>query len=141
MASRSGEPEALRRLPTAELVKQLAEETSTLVREEMELARAEMTVKAKRAGTGLGELGSAGILGLYALGALTAGIIAALSHVVPVWEAALIVAAVYTLGAGVLALIGRRQLSRAAPATPERTKKTIEEDIEWAKTQRQSSGR
>jgi putative superfamily III holin-X len=126
----------LRQLPTGELVKQLAEETSTLVRQELELARAEMTQKGKKAGIGLGELGGAGIVALYALGALTACFIAALALAMPVWLAALIVAVVYGIIAGVLAMIGRRQLQQSLPPTPERTQETIKEDIEWAKNQR-----
>jgi uncharacterized protein YneF (UPF0154 family) len=126
----------LRQLPMGELVKQLAEETSILVRQELELARAEMTQKGKKAGIGLGELGGAGIVALYALGALTACFIAALALAMPVWLAALIVAVVYGIIAGVLAVIGRRQLQQNLPPTPERTQQTIKEDIEWAKNQR-----
>ena len=125
----------LRQLPTGELVKQLAEETSALVRSELELARAEMTQKGKRAGIGLGELGGAGIVALYALGALTACFIAALALAMPVWLAALIVAVVYGIIAGVLALIGRRQLQQSLPPTPERTQRTIKEDVDWVKNQ------
>jgi uncharacterized protein YneF (UPF0154 family) len=125
----------LRQLPIGELVKQLAEETSTLVRQELELAKAEMTQKGKQAGLGLGELGGAGIVALYALGALTAGLIAALALAMPVWLAALIVAVVFGVIAGVLALIGRRQLQQGLPPMPERTQQTIKEDIEWAKNQ------
>ena len=123
----------LRQLPAGELVKQLAEETSLLVRKELELAQAEMTQKGKKAGIGLGELGGAGIVALYALGALTACFIAALALAMPVWLAALIVAIVYGIIAGVLALIGRRQLQQSLPPTPERTQQTVKEDIEWAK--------
>jgi len=141
MASRPEDPDALRQLPLGELVKQLAEETSTLVRQEVELARAEMTAKARHAGIGLGELGGAGIVALYALGALTACLIAALALAMPVWAAALVVAVVYGAIGGGLALVGRRQLERGMPPTPERTMQTIEEDVEWAKTQRPSSGR
>jgi uncharacterized protein YneF (UPF0154 family) len=126
----------LRQLPMGELVKQLAEETSLLVRKELELARAEMTQKGKKAGIGLGELGGAGIVALYALGALTACFIAALALAMPVWLAALIVAVVYGIIAGILALIGRRQLQQSMPPVPERTQQTIKEDIEWAKTQK-----
>jgi len=116
-----------------ELVKQLAEETSTLVRQELELAKAEMTQKGKKAGIGLGELGGAGIVALYALGALTACFIAALALAMPVWLAALIVAIVYGVIAGVLALISRRQLQQSKPTSLERTEKTVKEDVEWAK--------
>jgi putative superfamily III holin-X len=131
MAQTPQDPD-LRQLPVGELVKQLAEETSTLVRQELELARAEMTQKGKKAGLGLGELGGAGIVALYALGALTACLIAALALAMPVWLAALIVAVVYGIIAGVLALIGRRQL-KSTSLTPERTQQTVKEDVEWAK--------
>src|SRR5918911_1198171 len=126
----------LRRLPAGELVKQIGDEVSALVRAEIQLARAEVTAKGKRAGIGLGELGAAGIVALYALGALTACFIAALALAMPVWLVALIVAVVYGIIAGVLALIGRRQLQQGVPPTPERTQRTIKEDIEWAKNQR-----
>ena len=136
---RPEDPADLRRLPTGELVKELAEEVSNLVRAELELARAEITAKGKRAGIGLGELGAAGIVALYALGALTACFIAALALAMPVWLAALIVAVVYGIIAGVLYFVGRQQLERGLPPTPERTQRTIKEDIEWAKTRTPSS--
>jgi Putative Actinobacterial Holin-X, holin superfamily III len=123
----------LRQQPRGELVKQLAEETSTLVRQELELAKAEITQKGKKAGIGLGELGGAGIVALYALGALTACFIAALALAMPVWLAALIVTIVYGAIAGVLALVGRRQLQQSNPTSLERTEKTVKEDVEWAK--------
>jgi Flp pilus assembly protein TadB len=130
----------LRALPAGELVKQLADEVSGLVRAEIELARTELTEKGKRAGIGLGELGAAGIVALYALGALTACFIAGLAALgLPVWVSALIVAVVYGIIAAVLYFIGRQQLERGVPPTPERTQKTIKEDIEWAKTRTPSS--
>ena len=141
MATHRDDPESLRQLPMGELVKQLGEEVSTLVRQEIELARAEMTVKAKRAGVGLGELGSGGIAALFALGALTTCVIAALALVMPLWAAALIVAAVYGVIAAMLVVVGRRQLQEATPPVPERTQQTIKEDIEWARTRKPSSGR
>jgi uncharacterized membrane protein YqjE len=134
MMERSEDPADLRRLPTGEIVKELAEEVSNLVRAELDLARAELTEKGKRAGIGLGELGAAGIVALYALGALTACFIALLALVAPVWAAALIVAVIYGIIALVLYLVGRQQLQRGLPPTPERTQQTIKEDIEWAKT-------
>jgi Putative Actinobacterial Holin-X, holin superfamily III len=136
MADRPLNDEELRRAPTGELIKQLAEETTTLVRQEIALARAEMITKTKRAGIGLGELGGAGIVALYALGALTACIIAALALALPVWAAALIVAVVYAAIAGALALTGRRQLQENVPPTLDRTEKTMKENVEWAKTQK-----
>ena len=130
----------LRALPAGELVKQLADEVSGLVRAEIELARTELTEKGKRAGIGLGELGAAGLVALYALGALTAFFIAGLAALgLRVWLSALIVAVIYGIIAAVLYFIGRQQLERGIPPTPERTQKTIKEDIEWAKTRTPSS--
>ncbi len=130
--------EELHRLPTGELVKRLAEETSTLVRQELELARAEVTQKAKKIGFGLGELGAAGIAALYALGALTACAIAALALVMPLWLAALIVAVIYAVVALVLALVGRNQLRQGMPPVPEQTQETLKEDVEWLKNRTRS---
>ena len=79
----------------AELVKQLSEQTSRLVRQEVELAKAELTVKGKQAGIGAGLFGGAGVFGLYALGALTAAAIAALATAMATWLAALIVTVIW----------------------------------------------
>jgi uncharacterized membrane protein YqjE len=126
--------------PVGELLKQLSEQTSTLVRQEMELAKAELTEKGKRAGIGAGMFGGAGLLGLYAMGALTACLILALAEAMDGWLAALIVAAVYGLIAGGLALTGKEQVSRATPPAPEQATESVKEDVEWAKT-RARSGR
>src|SRR5947209_19100493 len=91
----------------AELVNQLSEQTSRLVHQEIELAKAELTVKGKRAGIGAGMFGGAGVFGLYALGALTATAILALATAVTGWLAALIVTVVLAAVAGVLALQGK----------------------------------
>ncbi len=126
---------------TSDLVKRLADQTTALVRAEIELAKAELSEKGKRAGIGAGMFGGAGLLGLYALGALTAAAILGLSEAVDGWLAALIVAVVYAAIAGVLALQGRNKVREAAPAVPEQTRDTLKEDVEWAKTQRQSAAR
>jgi MFS family permease len=129
----------LRERPIGELLKQLSEETTTLVRKELDLAKAEMTEKAKDAGKGAGMFGAAGILGFLALGALTAFFIMLLDGAVPNWAAALIVAAVYAAIAGVLALTGRNKVQEATPPKPEQTVETIKEDVQWAKTQKPSA--
>ena len=126
--------------PVGELLKQLSEQTSTLVRQEMELAKAELTEKGKRAGIGAGMFGGAGLIAVYAVGALTACLILALAEAVDGWLAALIVAAVYGLIAGGLALTGKEQVSRATPPAPEQATESVKEDVEWAKT-RARSGR
>ena len=131
----------LRERPIGELLKQLSEETTTLVRKELDLAKAEMAEKGKQAGKGAGMFGAAGIIGFLALGALTAFFIMLLDGAVPNWAAALIVAAVYAAIAGVLALTGRNKVQEATPPMPEQTVETIKEDVQWAKTRTQSARR
>ena len=119
--------------PIGELVKQLSEQTSTLVRKELELARAEMTQKGKMAGIGAGMFGAAGLFGLLALGALTACFILALAEAMTSWLAALIVTAVYAAIAGVLALTGKSKVQEAGPPVPEQAKESMRRDVEWTK--------
>jgi MFS family permease len=119
--------------PIGELVKQLSEQTSTLVRKELELARSEMTQKGKAAGMGAGMFGGAGLFGLLALGALTACFILALDKAMDGWLAALIVTAVYAAIAGVLALTGKSKIEEATPPVPEQARDSVREDVEWTK--------
>jgi uncharacterized membrane protein YqjE len=131
---------APRDLSAAELMRQLSDQTVTLVRQELDLARAELTEKGKRAGLGAGMFGGASLFGLYALGALTACAILALALVVKGWLAALIVAVAYGVIAGVLALTGTRNVKRAVPPAPEQTVESVKEDVQWTK-QRAKEGR
>jgi hypothetical protein len=123
-----------------ELLQELSQQTATLARQEIELAKAELTEKGKRAGAGAGLLTGAGVVGLLALGALTTAIVAALATAMPTWLAALIVAVVYAAIAGVLALIGKSRVQEAGPPAPEQTVETVKEDVQWVKT-RARSGR
>ncbi len=132
---------ALKERSIGELLQQLSQETTTLVRQELELARAELTAKAREAGKGAGMFGGAGLMGLLAAGALTACFIAALDTAMPTWLAALIVAVVYGAIAGVLALQGRERVKRATPPVPEQTIETTKEDVAWAKTRARSGSR
>jgi len=127
--------------PMPELLKDLSEHTTTLVRQEIELAKAEMTAKGKQVGIGAGAFGGAAVVGLYAFGALTACLILALSLAVDAWLAALIVGVVYAAVAGVLALIGRNKTQAGAPPVPERAISSTKEDVEWAKTRAKSARR
>jgi MFS family permease len=120
--------------PIGDLVRQLSDQTTTLVRQEIELAKAEMTAKGKQVGMGAGAFGGAGLFGLYAVGAITACLILALSTAVAGWLAALIVGVVYAAIAGVLALIGKKKTQAGAPPVPERAISSTKEDVEWAKT-------
>ena len=126
---------------TGELVKLLSEQTSMLVRKELELAKAELAEKGKTAGVGAGMMGGAGVVGLLALGALTACLILLLAEGMDAWVAALIVTAVYAAIAGILALLGRDRVREAMPPTPEQTVESVKEDVQWAKTQATSARR
>lgn len=142
---------------TTDLVRRLAEETTTLVKQELELARAEATrvgegvltlarqelqlakaelgEKGRKAGAGAGLLGIAGGLALLAGGAFTAFLILALDGVMPNWLAALLVAGAYALVAAVFFAVGRNRVQEAGPFVPEQTIDSVKEDVQWAKTQ------
>ena len=140
MDTRESTPAAeLRERPVGELLKQLSQETTTLVKQELDLAKAEMTQKGREAGVGAGMFGGAGALALLAAGALTACIIAALDNAMALWLAALIVAVVYAAAAAVLTKAARTHIRKAAPAVPEQTQQTVKEDVEWAKTRARSA--
>jgi putative superfamily III holin-X len=147
----------LRDQSTGELVKQLASETTTLVKQELEfaraeatrigdavvtlarqelqLARAEMAEKGRKAGPGLGMIGAAGAAGLLASGALTAFLILALDGVMANWLAALLVALAWSAVAAALYFAGKSRVEEAGPLIPEQTVETVKEDMQWAKTQ------
>ncbi len=133
MSASSGEHADLRDRPVAELLKQLANETTTLVRQELELAKAEMREKAGKAGPGVGMWGAAGATGLLAAGALTAFLILALDGAMPNWLAALIVGLVYAAIAGVLYVTGKRRVEEAGSPVPNKTIESVKEDVQWAK--------
>jgi len=137
---RNGEDSAIRDRSIAELVKQLSDQTATLVHQELDLAKAELTAKGKQAGLGAGIFGGAGVFGLYAVGAMTACVILALSTAMDGWLAALIVAVVYGAIAGVLALAGKNKVKEGVPPVPEQTVESVKEDVQWTK-QRMKEGR
>lgn len=126
--------------PTGELLRELSQQTADLVSQEIELAKAEIGEKGKRAGIGAGMFGGAGLFGIGAFAALTASVIAALDLAMPLWLAALIVTVVYAAIAGALALKGRDKIKDAGPPVPEQTMDSVKEDVQWAKT-RAKSGR
>jgi hypothetical protein len=127
--------------PIGELLRELGDEISTLMRQEIALAKAEITEKTKPAVASAGMFGGTAILGLGAFGALTTFLIALIAVWLPVWAAALIVTVVYGAVAGVLALTGKKKLEEAAPLALEQTSQTVKEDIEWAKTRAKSGVR
>jgi Putative Actinobacterial Holin-X, holin superfamily III len=136
--SGAGDPRE-RSLP--ELLQRLSAETTKLVHQELDLAKAEVTQKGRQAGAGARLFGAAAAVGLAALGALTACIILGLNAALPAWLAALVVAAVYGVIAAVLAVQGRGRVKQATPLAPEQTIETVKEDVEWAKTQTRSAKR
>jgi uncharacterized membrane protein YqjE len=125
--------------PIGDLLKQLSNETTTLVRQELELAKAEVSEKGKKAGAGAGMFGGACVSALLGLGALTAALIAALDTAMPTWLAALIVGVLWLAVAGVLALQGKNKVQEAAPPVPEQATESVKEDLQWAKTRAQSA--
>jgi uncharacterized membrane protein YqjE len=129
----------LRERPIGEVAKQLTSDVSTLVRQEVELAKAEMTEKGRTAAPGLGMLGGAGVVALCAAGALTAFAVLVLSVFLPEWLAAVLVGAVLAVVAFVLARQGKERVAQAGKPIPEQTVETVKEDVEWAKTRATSA--
>jgi hypothetical protein len=139
MAAHDTPPDELRERPIGDLVKQLANQTSTLVRQELDLAKAELSEKGRVAGQGAGLLGGATVVGLSAAGALTACAVLALSEVMDSWLAALIVAVVLGAVAALLGDRGRARVRAATPPVPQQAVETVKEDVEWAKTRTPSA--
>jgi uncharacterized membrane protein YqjE len=134
------ENEAARNSSTAELVKQLSNQLSTLIRKELDLAKVELTEKGKVAGKGAGMFGGAGVAGLLALGSLTALVVLLLDKAMDTWVATLLVTLIWGAVAAVLALAGRDRV-RAATPPAEETVETVKEDVQWAKNRARSARR
>lgn len=116
-----------------DLVKQLSEQTSTLVRKELQLAQIELKEKGKRAGIGAGLFGGAGVVMLYGVGALVAAVILLLATALAAWLSALIVAVVLLAGAGIAALMGKKQVEQAVPPQPEQAIQSTKRDVDHVK--------
>lgn len=112
-----------------DLVRSLSEDLSRLVRDEIRLAQAEVSEKAKKAGIGIGAFGGAGVVALYGLGVLVAAAVLGLAAVLPAWLAALIVAVVLFVVAAAAALVGRKKLQEAGPPVPTRAIETTKADV------------
>lgn len=136
-APQHANPPAIGQDPTlGALVHDMTQQMSTLVRDEMRLAQAEMTQKGKKAGLGIGLFGGAGLVALYGVATLLATVILALALVIPAWLAALIVTVVLFAVAGVLALKGKSSVSQATPAKPEEAMAGLKEDLATVKGER-----
>jgi len=139
MSTANGNSSDLRERPIGEIAGELTRDLSLLVRQELELAKAEMAEKGRVAGPGLGMLGGAGVAGLMAAGATTACSILVLSIFLPEWLAALLVGAVLAAVAYLLVQRGKEQVKKAGVPLPEQTIETVKEDLEWAKTRATSA--
>jgi uncharacterized membrane protein YqjE len=122
-------------LSTGQLISQLSEQTSTLVRSELQLAKVELTNSVKHAGLGAGLFSVAGVLTWFGLGALIATLNIALDLVLPLWAAALIVTLLLFLAAGIAALVGKKQVQQVTP-TPECTVENVKLDVQEVKESR-----
>jgi len=139
MATRNETDNELRERPIGEVAKELTSDLSLLVRQEIELAKAEMADKGRMAAPGLGMFGGAGIVALCAAGAITAFLVLVFSLFLPDWAAALIVGAVLAAVAYVLVRQGKERVADAGKPVPEQTIETVKEDVEWAKTRASSA--
>jgi uncharacterized membrane protein YqjE len=119
--------------PIGALVHRLSEQIPELVRSELRLAQAELTEKGKRAGLGIGMFSAAGLLAFLGISTLVTTAILALALVLPAWAAALIVAVLLFAGAGVAALVGKKEVEQATPPAPERTIANVREDVATVK--------
>ncbi|WP_433295134.1 phage holin family protein [Actinoplanes sp. CA-030573] len=118
---------------TAELVQRASEQISRLVRDELALAKAELAEKGKHAGIGIGLFGTSGVLGLYGIGATIATLIIVFDIFLPLWLAALIWTVVLFAVAGVLALVGKSQVTKAVPPEPIAAIESVKADVDEVK--------
>jgi len=139
MATKNDSGNELRERPIGEVAKDLTGDLSLLVRQEIELAKAEMAEKGRTAAPGLGMFGAGGHGGLCAAGAMTAFLVLVCSLFLPEWAAALIVGAVLAAVAYVLVRQGKERVADVGTPVPEQTIETVKEDVEWAKTRASSA--
>ncbi len=124
---------------TAELFRDLSNEMTALVHQEIELAKVELSEKTKKVGAGAGMFGGAAVTALLAAGALVAAAIAGIATALSVWLSALIVGVVLLGIAGMMALTGRAEVAKGTPPIPQEAIKSSKEDVEWLKTQARSA--
>ncbi len=124
---------------TADLFRDLSNEMTTLVHQEIDLAKVELAEKTKKMGAGAGMFGGAAVTALMGAGALVAAAIAGLATALSVWLSALIVGGVLLAVAGVMALAGRTEVAQGTPPIPQEAIKSSKEDVEWLKNQARSA--
>ena len=121
-----------------DLVQDLSRQTSTLIRQEMRLAQAELTEKGKHASRGAGMFGGAGVIALYGVGALIAAAILGLATVLEPWIAAAAVGVGLLVIAGILALTGKKEIEEATPPKPELAIESVQRDVDTVKARARS---
>jgi uncharacterized membrane protein YqjE len=126
---------------TAELVQRASEQISRLVRDEIALAKAELSEKGKHAGIGIGLFGGGGVLALYGTGTAVATLIIVFDLFLPLWLASLIVTVALFVLAGVMALIGKSQVSKAMPPEPKAAIESVKADVDEVKQAAKERGR
>lgn len=117
----------------AGLVHRLSEQVPELIRSEMRLAQAELAQKGKKAGIGIGMFSAAGLLGYFGLALLVVAAVLALDLVLPAWAAALVVAAVMFVAAGIVGLLGKKEVAQATPPAPEHAIAGVKQDVATVK--------
>lgn len=117
---------------TGQLMTQAMEDISTLIRDELQMAKQDLATTGKKVGMGAGLFGLAGTLALYGLGALIATIILAIAEGLEPWIAAGIVTLVLFVFAGVAALVGKGSISGAGDPPAARVE-SLKADIDTAK--------
>lgn len=138
METQTSDPTSVRDPSTRDLVQDLSRQTSTLIRQEMRLAQAELTEKGRHAGKGAGMFGGAGLVALYGVGALVAAAILGLATVIEPWIAAAAIGVVLLLLAGILALTGKKEIEEMGPPKPEQTIESVQRDVETVKERARS---
>ena len=141
MTTQSDSAHEWRQRPLGDVAKELTSDLSLLMRQEVELAKAEMTLKARKAAPGLGMFGGAALLALCAAGTLTAFLVLVFALFLPEWAAAVIVGGVLAGAGYVLVHEGKKRIGEAGKPFPEQTIETVKEDIEWTKTRASSARR
>jgi hypothetical protein len=132
------ERETARELSTRDLVQDLSRQTSTLIRQEMRLAQAELAEKGRHAGKGAGMFGGAGLVALYGVGALIAAAIIGLGTVIEPWIAAAAIGVLLLVVAGILALTGKKELDEVGAPKPEQAIESVQRDVETVKERAKS---
>jgi len=118
-----------------DIVGDIAADLSTLLKQEVDLAKTELKQEAAKAGKGAGLLGGAGVAGHLVLVFLSLTLMFLLDNWMPIELAALIVAAVWGIAAAVMGLMGKKALQQTNPQLP-KTQQTLKEDAAWARAQK-----